>query len=87
MVGDPSKLFENSRGLIQAANESLMKRAIRAGEIRGDLDPSDLLRALIGASHLATESDWEQSARRLVEILIAGARPHPNPDDMPGKQT
>ena len=87
VVGDPSKLFEDSRSLIQAANESLMKRAIRAGDIRGDLDPSDLLRALIGASHLATESDWEQSARRLVEILIAGARPHPKLDDMPGKQT
>lgn len=74
MVGDPSKLFENSRSLIEAANESLMKRAISGGHIRDDLDPSDLLRALIGASHLATDPDWQQSARRLVDILITGAR-------------
>ena len=71
---DPSKLYASSRSLIQAANEVLMKRAIASGDLRHDLDPSDLLRALIGASNLATESDWQQSARRLVDILISGAR-------------
>jgi AcrR family transcriptional regulator len=75
LVRDPAKLFEGSRALIQAANNALIKRAISNGDIRGDLDPSDLLQALIGASHLASGPGWQQSARRLVDILITGSRP------------
>jgi hypothetical protein len=45
-----------------------------ADEIR-DLDPFDLLRALIGVSNVASGPDWQQSARRLVDILITGSRP------------
>ena len=41
----------------------------------GDLEPFDLLRALIGVSHVASGPDWQQSARRLVDILITGLRP------------
>jgi len=52
-----------------------VKRAIKSGEIRSDLDPLDLLRALIGVSNVASEPDWPQSAKRLVEILILGSRP------------
>ena len=52
-----------------------MKRAIKSGEIRRDLDPFDLLRALIGVSNVASSPDWQQSAKRLVDILITGSRP------------
>jgi AcrR family transcriptional regulator len=79
VVGGPSKLFEGSRGLIQGAIDALVKRAIASGDIRQDLDPFDLLRALIGVSHVASSPDWQQSARRLVDILIAGSRPSDNP--------
>jgi hypothetical protein len=41
----------------------------------GDLEASDLLRALIGVSHVGSGADWQQGARRLVDILIAGSRP------------
>jgi AcrR family transcriptional regulator len=74
VVGDPSKLYESSRASIQAASAMLIQRAINSGDIRGDLDPSDLLQALIGASLLASGPGWQQSARRLVDILITGSR-------------
>src|SRR5215469_654563 len=74
IVGGPSKLYEGSRGLIQGAIDALVKRAIKSGDIRRDLDPFDLLRALIGVAHVASSPDWQQSAKRLVDILIAGAR-------------
>src|SRR5664279_694322 len=51
--GGPSKLYEGSRGLMQGAVAALVKRAIRSGDIRSDLEPFDLLRALIGVSHVA----------------------------------
>jgi AcrR family transcriptional regulator len=75
LVGGPSKLFEGSRGLVQGAIDSLVKRAIKSGDIRNDLVPFDLLRALIGVAHVASGPGWQQSARRLVDILIAGSRP------------
>lgn len=74
LVGGPSRLYEGSRGLIQAALDELVKRAKKSGNLRRDLDASDLLRALIGVSHVGSGPDWQQSARRLVDILIAGSR-------------
>jgi hypothetical protein len=64
-----------SRGQIQGAIDGLVKRAIKSGDIRRDLDPLDLLRALVGVSNVASSPDWQQSARRLVDILISGSRP------------
>jgi AcrR family transcriptional regulator len=75
LVGDPKKVFEASYAQIHEAIRALVKRAIRSGDIRKDLDPIDLLRALVGVANVATSPDWQQSARRLVEILILGARP------------
>jgi len=74
-VGRPSKLYEGSRAQITGAIQGLVKRAIESGDIRRDLDPFDLLRALIGVSNVASSPDWLQSARRLVDILIMGSRP------------
>jgi AcrR family transcriptional regulator len=74
-VGGASKLYESSRAQVQGAIEALVKRAIKSGDIRKDLDPFDLLRALIGVSNVASTPDWQQSAKRLVDILITGSRP------------
>jgi AcrR family transcriptional regulator len=75
LVGRPSKLFQASGALIKGAIHALVERAVESGDIRPDLDPLDLLRALVGVSNVASGPDWAQSARRLVQILIAGSRP------------
>src|ERR1700752_2305722 len=75
LIGDPKKVFESSYAQMHEALRALVKRAIKSGDIRKDLDPIDLLRALVGVANVATSPDWQQSARRLVEILILGARP------------
>jgi AcrR family transcriptional regulator len=75
VVGGHSKVFEASYNQIWEAIRALVKRAIKSGDIRKDLDPIDLLRALIGVSNVASSPDWQQSARRLVDILITGSRP------------
>ncbi len=53
----------------------LVRRAIHSGELRKDIEPFDLLRALIGVSNVASSPDSQQSAKRLVDILITGSRP------------
>jgi AcrR family transcriptional regulator len=75
LVGKPTKLFEASGAQIKGAIQALVERAIESGDIRSDLDPMDLLRALVGVSNVASVPDWAQSARRLVQILIMGSRP------------
>jgi AcrR family transcriptional regulator len=75
IVGGPSKVFEASHDQIWEAIRALVKRAIKSGDIRKDLDPLDLLRALIGVANVASSPDWQQSARRLVDILVTGSRP------------
>jgi AcrR family transcriptional regulator len=75
LVGDHKKIFEGCYAEIQQALRALVNRAIASGEIREDLEPMDLLRALVGVSNVAVAPDWQPSAKRLVDILIAGSRP------------
>ena len=75
VVGGSMRLIEGSRNLIHTAFITSVKRAIASGELRADTDPSDFVRALVGVFHTTALPGWEQSARRLVDILIAGSRP------------
>jgi AcrR family transcriptional regulator len=76
LVGGHSRVFEATGHMVKGAINALAERAVQSGDIRSDLDPLDLLRALVGVSNVASAPDWRQSARRLVEILIAGSRPN-----------
>jgi AcrR family transcriptional regulator len=75
LAGGPSNLFEASYALVWEAVRALVKRAVKSGDIRKDLDPIDLLRALVGVANVAANPDRQQSARRLVDILVIGSRP------------
>jgi AcrR family transcriptional regulator len=66
---------EGSYAPIRDAVRALAMRAVRSGDLRKDLDPVDLLRALVGVSQVAADRDWQSRARRFVDILIAGSRP------------
>jgi AcrR family transcriptional regulator len=75
LIGDPKKVFAASYAQMHEAIRRLVKRGIKSGDIRKDLDPMDLLRALVGVANVASSPDWQQSAKRLVDILITGSRP------------
>jgi len=75
MVWGHSKVIEASYAQTQAAIRALVKRASESGEMRRDIDAVDLLKALVGVAFMSASPDWQQSARRLVDILIAGSRP------------
>jgi len=75
LVGDPKKIFEASYAQVHDALRTLVKRAVKNGDIRKDLDPIDLLRALVGVANVASTPDWQPSAKRLVDILITGSQP------------
>jgi len=73
VAGGVSKLYEGSRSTIHGALDALVKRAIKSGDIRNDIDAQDLLRPLIGVFYVESDANWQQSARKLVDILIAGS--------------
>ncbi|ABE34817.1 tetR family transcriptional regulator [Paraburkholderia xenovorans LB400] len=73
--GATNELFECSGAQIKAAINTLVSRAVESGDIRADVEPLDLLRALVGVSNVASAPDWQQSARRLVDILLLGSKP------------
>lgn len=74
-AGGPSKAIVASYASIHEAVRALVKRTIKSGDVRKDLDPIDLIRALVGVAYLESSPDWQPSAKRLVDILIAGSRP------------
>jgi hypothetical protein len=77
LAGGSSRLIIGARGQIHGAFSSLAQRAVASRDLRPDVDPTDLMRGLVGIFHTTYEPGWEQAARRLVDILIAGSRtPH-----------
>jgi AcrR family transcriptional regulator len=77
VAGGSMRLMEGARPLIHTAFVTAVKRAIDSGDLRADTNPDDFVRALIGIFHTTAIPGWEQSARRLVDILIAGSRSTP----------
>jgi AcrR family transcriptional regulator len=73
-AGRSPSLHATSVELITRAMTTLVKRAVASGDVRKDVDPSDLLRALVGVSYGNPDVGWEASARRLVDILMDGLR-------------
>ena len=69
-----SVLHTTSAELITQALTTLVKRAVASGDVRKDIDPSDLLRAMVGVSYGNPDAGWEASARRLIDILMDGLR-------------
>jgi hypothetical protein len=66
--------MEGSRSLIQSAFVASVNRAVASGDLRPETNPDDFVRALVGIFHTTASPGWEPSARRLVDVLIAGSR-------------
>ena len=77
MVGGTSDLYSASTVQVQEAIAMLVKGAVANADIRLDVEPLDLLRALAGVANLGSGAAGEQAAKRMIDILIAGVRARP----------
>lgn len=77
LAGGSSQVIEASYGRIHAAVGALVRRAVDSGDLRADVDPADLFKALVGVAFTSPNPGWEAGARRLVDILLLGSRPLP----------
>jgi AcrR family transcriptional regulator len=73
-AGRNSTLYATSFELIKGAIATLLERSIANGDVRKDIDPYDLLRAMVGVSYGNPDEGWEASAHRLIDILMDGLR-------------
>jgi hypothetical protein len=75
MAGGPSRVFQQSSRIMEAAANALASRAVANKDLRPDIDPMDMLRAIYGVSSAGGTGEWPAKARQLVDILIRGSRP------------
>jgi AcrR family transcriptional regulator len=73
-----SELTAYSFERLTKAVGALLERAVAAGEIRSDISPEDLLRALVGMCYLHDQPGWQNSVVRLVDVFVDGLRVHAN---------
>jgi len=73
-VNSSSELYAHTFDRLTKAVGALLERAIAAGEIRADISPEDLLRALVGMCYMHDQPGWQNSVLRLVDVFVDGLR-------------
>jgi AcrR family transcriptional regulator len=69
-----SELVAYSLDRLSKAVGELLQRAVAAEEIRADVDPEDLLRALVGMCYAHDRPGWQAKVLRLIDVFIDGLR-------------
>jgi AcrR family transcriptional regulator len=72
-----SELYSYSFDQLTRAVGGLIDRAIESGDIRDDISPEDLLRALVGMCYMHDQPGWQTSVLRLVDVFVDGLRTRP----------
>ena len=72
-----SELAAFSMDRLTKAIGSLLDRAVAAGEMRGDVSPEDLLRALVGMCYMHDQPGWQSSVLRMLDVFVDGLRVQP----------
>ncbi|WP_249164419.1 TetR/AcrR family transcriptional regulator [Bradyrhizobium jicamae] len=73
----PSELHAYSFDRLTKAIDALLKPAVAAGAIRGDISAEDVLRALIGMCYMHDQPGWQATALRLLDVFVDGLRVQP----------
>jgi AcrR family transcriptional regulator len=71
-VNSASELAACSVEQLAQAVGSLLARAAAAGEIRSDIGPEDVLRALVGMCYMYDQPGWQASVLRLLDVFVDG---------------
>jgi len=77
-VHGSSELYAYTFDRLTKAVGALLDRAVAAGEIRSDIGPEDLLRALVGMCYMHDQPGWQATVLRLVDVFVDGLCVHTN---------
>jgi AcrR family transcriptional regulator len=73
-VAGSTELHAHSFEQLTRAAGVLLDRAVAAGEIRSDIQPENLVRALVGMCYMHDQPGWQASVLRLMDVLVDGLR-------------
>jgi AcrR family transcriptional regulator len=73
-VHGSSELYAYTFDRLTKAVGALLDRAVASGEVRTDISPEDLLRALAGMCYMRDQPGWQTSVLRLVDVFVDGLR-------------
>ena len=73
-AGSDSPLFAETRELILGAMRLLLDAGARAGTLRADVDPKDVMRVMNGIWYLPAGPEWRETVGRLLDLVIDGLR-------------
>jgi AcrR family transcriptional regulator len=79
-VQGSSELYAYSFDRLTKAIGTLLDRAVAAGEIRSDISPEDVLRALVGMCYMHDQPGWQTTVLRLLDVFVDGLRVQTKPD-------
>jgi AcrR family transcriptional regulator len=71
-VQSSSELHAYSFDRLTKAIGALLDRAVAAGEIRSDISPEDILRALVGMCYMHDQPGWQATVLRLLDVFVDG---------------
>jgi AcrR family transcriptional regulator len=74
IASSDASLYTAARGQMAAAITMLIEAAERAGTIRADVEPDDVLRVMSGIWLVSDGPDWSERSRRMLELLMDGLR-------------
>ena len=74
LVGSDAKL-KASGAHVETAINTLALNAEKNGDIKLDVAPMDILRAVVGMAAFA-KPGWEKNAYKMIDILIVGMKPN-----------
>jgi len=72
LIGGPNALYSGTPGRLSSPITMLVGRAFPRGGERIDVEPIDLLRAISGVANHTANTQWKQSAIRMVDLLLKG---------------
>ncbi len=73
-----SALFKDGSTLLNTTFDKLLRAAIEAGSVKGDIETSDVLYTLFGIYSIPDTSDWRERAHRIVRLIMDGLRLQPD---------
>ena len=74
MIEAEPELFTETRKGIYAAAGAVLTAAVEAGDIRPDLEPEDLIRAMSGICMATDDRGYQDRAAKLMSLLLDGMR-------------
>jgi AcrR family transcriptional regulator len=73
-VDRSSEFYADSFVRLTRSVSQLMAETVAAGQIRDDIAPEDVMRALIGMCYTREQPGWQHTVVRLVDVFVDGLR-------------